>query len=182
MPTTSFQKILHFWFNQCTPQQWFNSDKHFDHLIKIQFEKLTEAAARGEYASWRKTAMGRVAEIIVLDQFSRNIWRNTPKAFTQDAMALVLAQELISLPAFLNLPTVYKKFGLMPFMHSESTVIHEQAIALFAAHTDELTLDYERKHKYIIDKFGRYPHRNVILQRLSTQEELIFLTQPNSSF
>lgn len=182
MHTTTFQKVLHFWFKQCTPQQWFSKDKQFDLLIKQQFEKITQAAARGECALWRNSMAGRVAEIVVLDQFSRNIWRDTPKAFQQDGIALVLAQEVITCPSFRSLPTDYKKFALMPFMHSESRLIHEQALELFTFHTDKSTLDYEIKHKYIIDRFGRYPHRNAILQRTSTQDELIFLSQPNSSF
>lgn len=97
-------------------------------------------------------------------------------------MALVLAQEAIKQPDFANLPTVWRKFMIMPYMHSESALIHQQAVELFTALNDDYTLDFELRHKAIIDKFNRYPHRNAILNRTSTAEEIEFLNQPNSSF
>lgn len=174
--------VLHFWFHVATPTQWFTKDAHFDQIIRTRFLATTQAAAQGECAHWRYSLYGRLAEIIVLDQFSRNIWRDTPQAFSQDPMALALAQEAIRQPAFATLNIDQKKFMLMPFMHSESRAIHAQAEPLFRMHTDENTLHYEQLHKNIIDRFGRYPHRNAILNRPSTPEEKQFLLEPNSSF
>lgn len=176
------QAVLHFWSSETKPEQWFTKDPHFDLLLKRRFLSTAEAAAKGECAAWRYSLHGRLAEIIVLDQLSRNLWRNTPKAFAQDPMALALAQEAIKLPGFSRLSVRERQFILMPFMHSESRFIHTQALDLFERYTDETTTGYELRHKVIIDRFGRYPHRNRILGRQSTAEELEFLTQPDSSF
>ena len=125
---------------------------------------------------------GRLAEIIVLDQFSRNLCRDQADAFAQDSMAVALAQEAIGQPHFDKLPTQWRKFIIMPFMHSESAMIHKRYLPLFEQLDDANTLDFEHRHKDIIEKFGRYPHRNDILDRESTDEEEAFLEQPNSSF
>ena len=125
---------------------------------------------------------GRLAEIIVLDQFSRNLCRGQAGAFAQDSMAIALAQEAIGQPHFDTLPTEWRKFIIMPFMHSESLMIHKRYLPLFEKLHDDNTLDFENRHKDIIEQFGRYPHRNDILDRESTDEEEAFLQQPNSSF
>ena len=121
-------------------------------------------------------------EIIVLDQFSRNLFRDSPQAFAQDSLALALAQEAISLNLDQQLSPEQRAFLYMPFMHSESKLIHEFALKLFQRLGNPTNLEFEKKHKVIIDRFGRYPHRNQILGRASTDEELTFLTQPDSSF
>jgi len=126
--------------------------------------------------------MGRLAEIIVVDQFSRNIYRGTPKAFQWDPMALCLAQEAIRVKADSELSNAKRAFIYLPYMHSESLKIHQQAVELYSAPGLELNLEFEMKHKVIIEKFGRYPHRNDILGRPSTPEEVEFLKQPGSSF
>ena len=180
--STSPQAVLHFWFHASTPEQWFTKDPHYDHRIRDQFLSTAVAASLGECAAWRYSIQGRLAEIIVLDQFSRNIWRDTPQAFSQDSMALVLAQEAIRQPAFQALSSVQKQFMLMPFMHSESVVIHEKAVELFSIPGLENNLDFEHRHFDIIKQFGRYPHRNAILDRPSTTEEIAFLKEPGSSF
>ena len=120
--------------------------------------------------------------MIVLDQFSRNIYRNLPQAFENDALALALVQEAIAVGADQALSQSQRNVLYLPFMHSESTVIHQRALALFEANGDSNTLEFERKHRAIIDRFGRYPHRNSILSRVSSQEELAFLQQPGSGF
>lgn len=176
------QTILDFWFNEITPAEWFGKSDAFDELIRTRFLALTESAAKGELVGWRATIEGRLAEIIVLDQFSRNLWRDKPQAFAQDPMAIALAQEAVNHPDYAKLPAIQQKFILMPYMHSESALIHAQAIPLFQALNDDYTFDYEVKHKVIIDRFGRYPHRNAILGRTSTAEEVAFLAEPNSSF
>ncbi|NLY34747.1 DUF924 family protein [Advenella alkanexedens] len=171
---TTPQDILHFWFVESTPQMWFQSNKDYDLAIRERFGQVCEAAARGECDSWRDTIQGRLAEIIVLDQFSRNIWRDTPRAFSQDGMALVLAQEAIKLPEYQGLSIMERKFIIMPFMHSESRVIHEKALVLFTELGDPATLAHEIQHKAMIDRFGRYPTRNKSMGRLSTEEEIVF--------
>lgn len=178
----TMENVLTFWFEESTPKQWFEKSTKFDAVITQRFAGVMERAAKGELAYWRISIRGRLAEIIVLDQFSRNIWRDTPKAFAQDQMALVLAQEAIKQPDYNLLSLSQRKFVLMPFMHSESSFIHQQAVELFRGLGDDGTLNYEMQHKAIIDRFGRYPHRNEIIGRLSTKEEIAFLQQPNSSF
>ena len=125
---------------------------------------------------------GRLAEIIVLDQFSRNLCRGQASAFAQDGMALALAQEAIQQPYFDTLPMQWRRFIIIPFMHSESAMIHKRYLPLFEQLDDANTLDFEHRHKQIIDQFGRYPHRNEVLNRDSTEDEKNFLKQPNSSF
>ena len=176
------QNVLHFWFTELTPQQHFAKDTVLDDSIHTRFGPTLEAAARCELFAWRATPEGRLAEILVLDQFSRNVWRDTPRAFAQDALALALAQELVASGQDRSLSTAQRVFAYMPYMHSESAVIHAQAMALFAQPGMENNLEFERRHKAIIDRFGRYPHRNTILGRQSTPEELAFLSEPGSSF
>ncbi len=129
-----------------------------------------------------QTALGRLSEIILLDQFSRNIYRDKPAAFAQDALALALAQEAIAAGIASELTVDQRSFLYMPFMHSESELIHQQAVKLFSEPGLEASLEFEIRHKKIIDRFGRYPHRNEILGRTSTVEEQQFLAQPGSSF
>ncbi|WP_407333332.1 DUF924 family protein [Enterovibrio sp. 27052020O] len=177
-----FRKVLTFWFEELTPNQCFAKDEKIDRLIESRFSSLLEEASRGECFGWREEPEGRLAEIIVLDQFSRNIYRDTPKAFSQDSMALALAQEAVSLGIDRELPPVQRSFLYMPYMHSESKLIHEEALNLFNQSGLENNYDFEVRHKAIIDRFGRYPHRNVILGRQSTPEEIEFLKQPGSGF
>ena len=176
------QSILHFWFTELSPKQHFVKDTALDETIRDRFGDLLAAAGRCELFAWRTTAEGRLAEIIVLDQFSRNIYRDTPRAFAQDALALVLAQELVASGQDRSLPLAQRSFAYMPYMHSESALVHAQATELFSQPGMENTLNFELRHKAIIDRFGRYPHRNAILGRTSSAEELAFLREPGSSF
>ncbi|ANS87211.1 hypothetical protein VSVS12_03502 [Vibrio scophthalmi] len=176
------QQVLDFWFNQLEAKDWFVANREVDDAIRDQFGDLLKQASQAELFTWRVTPEGRLAEIIVLDQFSRNIYRNTPQAFSQDPLALGLAQEAIRLEADKSLTTIERSFLYMPFMHSESAAIHKQAVVLFSQPGMENNYDFELKHKLIIDRFGRYPHRNAILSRESTTEEIDFLSQPGSSF
>ena len=178
----NYQDILDFWFDAAHRPQWFAKSDDFDRLIAERFQATHTAASQAELWSWRSSAEGRLAEIIVLDQFSRNLYRNSPRAFAQDALALALAQEAISLKLDQQLSPEQRRFLYMPFMHSESQIIHEFALKLFQRLGNPENLDFEKKHKFIIERFGRYPHRNQILGRQSSAEELEFLTQPNSSF
>lgn len=176
------QAVLDFWFGDDTRPFWFAKSDDFDDKLKVRFGRVLSQATQGELEHWRATMHGRLAEIIVLDQFSRNIYRGMPASFAQDGMALVLAQVALMLPSFAELNETERHFLLMPYMHSESLVIHEQAVHLFGRYVNESALDFELKHKVIIERFGRYPHRNAILGRKSTSEELAFLNEPNSSF
>ncbi len=164
------------------PKQWWAKSEPFDRQIETRFGAVHRAAARCELHSWRATAPGRLAEIIVLDQFSRNIYRDQSQAFACDALALALAQCAVAAQADIELDLAQRAFLYLPYMHSESLVIHETALTLFSAPGLENNLNFERRHQAIIDRFGRYPHRNAILGRTSTPDELEFLTTPGSSF
>ena len=178
----NYQQVTSFWFEEIDRRKWWKKDPVFDQLIKERFEDFHRAAANCELYDWRKEPLGRLAEIIVLDQFSRNIFRGLPQAFAQDILALALAQEALANKADKAVEADQRFFFYMPFMHSESAKIHDRAVELFSEKGMESNLDYELRHKAIIDKFGRYPHRNNILVRESTAEELEFLKQPGSSF
>lgn len=177
-----YQEILTFWFEEVEPRMWWQAEPGFDDQIRQRFSGLLIRAAQGELYTWRSSPKGRLAEVIILDQFSRNIHRGTPQAFAQDPVALVLAQEAVAAGAHLKLSPMECCFLLMPYMHSESREIHLIAEALFRAYAPPDNLQFELRHKAIIDRFGRYPHRNRILGRSSTQEEIEFLQQPGSSF
>lgn len=176
------QEVLQFWFEETPPELHFKKDDAFDAAIRDRFLDAHKAAARGELAAWRDTVDGRLAEIIVLDQFSRNLFRDDPRAFATDVVALVLAQQAVHVGADHEIPLARRAFLYMPFMHSESRVIHVDAERLFRQSGLERNYDIELKHKAIIGRFGRYPHRNTVLGRKSTPEEKAFLEQPGSSF
>ena len=177
-----FQTILKFWFEDIAPSQWWTKDANFDQLICEKFSAIHSAAKIGELFEWRTLAKGRLAEIMILDQFSRNMFRDSPQAFASDGLALILAQEAIASGAASALSPQERTFLYLPFMHSESLKIHEVSLRLYQA--SGLTDAYESaiQHRNIIEKFGRYPHRNAILGRNSTKEEIAFLAGPNSSF
>ncbi|MFN4063477.1 MAG: DUF924 family protein [Parazoarcus communis] len=176
------EQVLAFWFEEIEPRQWWVADPAFDAQVRERFLPTLEAASRGELYAWRTTPAGRVAEVIVLDQFSRNLYRGTPQAFAQDPMALALAQEAVALGVLDELSPMQRTFLLMPYMHSESALIHVQAERLFKAWAPPDNYRYELQHKAIVDRFGRYPHRNAILGRVSSAEEIAFLKLPGSSF
>ena len=176
------QSVLQFWFHEIAPAQWWKVDAALDQLIVKRFSALHGRATRAELFEWRNEPGGRLAEIIVLDQFSRNMYRGDRLAFAADTMALALAQEAVASKADLTLSPDERVFLYMPYMHSESRVIHEVAARLFQENGPEGNYDFELRHKAIIDRFGRYPHRNAILGRQSTEDELTFLAEPGSGF
>jgi uncharacterized protein (DUF924 family) len=177
-----YRKILRFWFEEIDQSQWWVKNDDFDKLIIERFSEVHAKATRCELFEWRVNAKGRLAEIIVLDQFSRNMFRGSPLAFANDSLALALSQEAISAKADKVLSPIERSFLYMPFMHSESLKIHEVAMDLYQKNGNQNNLDFELKHKQIIEKFDRYPHRNSILGRESTEEEIEFLKQPGSGF
>lgn len=176
------QSVLEFWFHEITPKQWWKADPAFDRLIAARFIDLHRRAIRSELFEWRTDPQGRLAEVIVLDQFSRNLHRGDGLAYANDTMALALAQEAVACKADLKLLPEERVFLYMPYMHSESRLIHQVAARLFEEKTPKRNYDFELRHKAIIDRFGRYPHRNILLGRTSTAEELAFLDEPGSSF
>ncbi|MGB6397020.1 MAG: DUF924 family protein [Bradyrhizobium sp.] len=169
--------ILAFWFSDKSRPKWFANDPSFDGVVSARYGAILQAAKRGELFQWRETIRGRLAEIIVLDQFSRNIHRGTATAFESDAQALVLAQEAVRDETRFELTPDEKAFLYMPFMHSESAVIHEEGARLFSEVGLESHLAYEEEHRLVIQRFGRFPHRNAILGRASTAEEDVYLAQ-----
>ncbi|MEO1889499.1 MAG: DUF924 family protein [Cycloclasticus sp.] len=176
------QQILKFWFEELTPSQWWVKNEQLDQLITDRFSDIHAKASQCELFEWRDTAEGRLAEIIVLDQFSRNMFRDSPLSFANDSLALALAQEAILFGADKELSPVQRSILYLPCMHSESLKIHEVAMLLYQKNGIESNLTFEIKHKEIIEKFGRYPHRNIVLGRTSTKEEIEFLKQEGSSF
>ncbi len=177
-----YEAVLSFWFDEVESKSWWSGTADFDALIRSRFGEVLRRAARGELSGWRAEPEGRLAEIIVLDQFSRNIHRGSPDAFAQDPMALSLAQSAVAEGAHRTLTVTHRNFLLMPWMHSESSAVHAVAKGLFREFASKRTFDVELRHKAIVDRFGRYPHRNKILGRESTAEEVAFLKQPGSSF
>ena len=176
------EEILNFWFKECRPEQWFKKNEDFDQMIKIRFYGTIKDAIEGKMDNWEETETGCLALIIVLDQFTRNVFRDTPRAFAGDERALALSQTCRE-KGYLNNPDINRrKFMLMPMMHSENLAVQDAALPLFNKYASEKDYKYAEKHREIIARFGRFPHRNVILGRNSTIKELEFLKQPGSSF
>jgi len=181
-PMPAPEEVLQFWFEESGPKSWWAADPAFDARIRARFGALHARAALGELHDWRATPRGRLAEIIVLDQFSRNLHRGSAAAFAQDLAALILAQEAVAAGALAEFSPVERAFLLLPYMHSESRAIHVEAERLYREFAPPENHDFELRHKAIVDRFGRYPHRNAALGRESTPEEVEFLKQPGSSF
>ncbi len=177
-----YEQVVSFWFGEIEPALWWKKDDAFDALLIERFSDTHGRATRCELFEWRKEPEGRLAEIIILDQFSRNMFRDSARAFASDTLSLALSQEAVACGADQALTPVQRSFLYMPYMHSESLKIHEVAVGLYRKNGIQSNLDFEFKHKKIIEKFGRYPHRNRVLGRQSTTEEIEFLKQPGSSF
>lgn len=171
------EEVLDFWFKESGPEMWFATDAAFDERIREQFLEVHHRARRGELWHWRETLEGRLAEIIVLDQFSRNLFRGQSQAFSQDGMALVLAQEALPYSEAEQMRTEYRQFLYMPFMHAESMEMQEKAVALFQEEGLEESLPFAEEHRDIVARFGRFPHRNAALNRESTAEEVEFMRE-----
>jgi uncharacterized protein (DUF924 family) len=177
-----YGEILRFWFEEIDPAKWWAKDVAFDELIRARFSEVHAQATRCELFEWRAEPKGRLAEVIVLDQFSRNMYRGSTLSFAGDALALALAQEAVFARADEALSPTERSFLYLPFMHSESLRIHAVAVELYRKNGIQGNLDFEIRHQQIIERFGRYPHRNDILGRQSTDEEIEFLKQPGSGF
>lgn len=179
----SAAEVLHFWFEQTTPKQWFAKDLTFDATIKQRFCTRVQQALNGELLDWAHEPETGLALILLLDQFTRHIYRDDPRAFSGDGQALALARRSVDQGwVAANGDLNHRRFYLMPLMHSEDLVVQHESIPLFATHTDQNTLHFAHRHLAIIERFGRFPHRNQLLGRKSTVDERAFLAQPGSSF
>lgn len=186
--------VLAFWFGAPGSAEhgrmrkcWFEKDPAFDAEIRRRFLPLVEAAAAGRLDDWAAQPESLLALIVLLDQFPRNLFRNTPRAFAADARALVLAQQAIAQGFDARLMPVARAFIYLPFEHSEDMAMQDRAVALFSAlakHGEEFAsyLDYAGRHRDVIRRFGRFPHRNAILGRASTPEEIEYLARPGAGF
>ena len=173
----SLEEVLDFWFVEHGPDQWFARTDEFDAALAARFTETHAAVARGEAWAWRREPRGRLAEILVLDQFSRQLHRGAPEAFAQDKMALVLAQEALEHGVLDSVGKPAGMFVLMPFMHAESEVIQNKGVRLFEAYGEPDNLDYMVKHRDTIARFGRFPFRNAALGRQSTPEEIAYMEE-----
>ena len=171
------EDVIRFWFVEHGPDDWFGGKAEFDAALAAEFAATHPRVALGEAWEWRKTPEGRLAEIIVLDQFSRQLHRGSAEAFAQDKMALVLAQEMVAQGLDTAMSLFERMFILLPFMHSESVVIQTESMRLHEALGDEKGLDFAAKHRDCIMRFGRYPFRNKALGRESTPEELTYMEE-----
>lgn len=176
------EALLAFWLAQ-PKEKLFTSDPDFDEELRRRFGSLQEAAAEGALDAWRETARGCLALIILLDQLTRNFHRGTPRAFENDAKALALSKQALARGYDAELKESERSFLYMPFEHSEDIAEQERGVELMAGLTsDPAWHRFAEMHRDVIARFGRFPHRNAILGRASTAEELAFLKEPNSSF
>jgi uncharacterized protein (DUF924 family) len=178
----SGEDVLGFWFGELRPEQWFKKDAALDQEITRRFGDLHRTLARGVPADWLATARGALAAVIVLDQFPRNMFRGGAAAFATDGLALSVAEAAIARGLDARLGVAERKFLYLPFEHCEDAAAQARSVQLYEALGDKDALDYALRHKSIIDRFQRFPHRNAALGRTSTAEELAFLKEPGSSF
>ncbi len=174
-------EVLHFWFEETPSEQWFERDDAFDQQLRQRFLPLHATIAALANEACLADAGTALAATIVLDQFSRNMLRGTPEAFATDAEALAIAQGAVARGFDTTLPEERRQFFYLPFEHAEDAAAQARSVALFATLGEEY-LRWAEAHKVIIDRFGRFPHRNAVLGRASTPEEVAFLRQPGSSF
>jgi len=193
-PHPDAETIVDFWFGAPdSPEHgtarsvWFAKDAAFDAEIRERFGALVEQALRGELDGWGDAPRSAIAHVLLLDQFTRNAFRDTPRAFAGDPRALAAAARMVGLRQDEALPTFMRGFVYLPYEHAEGLAMQDEAIRLLmrlaaADPAQQSMLDYAYKHRAVIERFGRFPHRNAILGRRSTAEELEFLRQPGSRF
>ncbi|MCE9520925.1 MAG: DUF924 domain-containing protein [Alphaproteobacteria bacterium] len=174
--------VLAFWFEELKPEQWFKPDVALDTIVARRFGAVHATLERAVPESWRINGHAVLAAVIVLDQFPRNMFRGTARAFATDGAALALSTEAIRLQFDHALSAIERQFLYMPFQHAEDLDVQRRSVDLFAALGNANVADYAERHQAVIARFGRFPHRNAILGRTSTAEEVEFLKQPGSSF
>lgn len=182
MNIVNWKEVLDFWFDPDHIPLHFDEDDEFDEKVRRKFLATWKVASEGLLVDWRSNIKGRLAEIIVLDQFSRNLWRDDIRTYTQDKMAITLAQEVINHPDYNQLSVDEKKYILLPFMHSESLELHDWAFKYYEELGDKELIHYEKMHRDVLEKFGRYPYQNKDLGRESTPEELQALEENKDGF
>jgi uncharacterized protein (DUF924 family) len=193
-PAGDAQTVLDFWFGApdsrsfgSARREWFAKDDAFDALIRERFGAAIESALRGELEPWAEAAPSALAQILLLDQFTRNAFRGTARSFAGDARALAAASRMVGARQDESLAPFMRGFVYRPFEHAESLAMQDEAVRLFtrlAAESPEQAgmLDYAHRHRAVIERFGRFPHRNDSLGRRSTAEEIAFIAQPGSGF
>jgi uncharacterized protein (DUF924 family) len=183
------QAVLDVWFGdtEVDRPEWFRKDPAFDDRIRQRFGALIERALAGDLDRWADTPRSALARIVLLDQFTRNVFRDTPRAFAGDAQALAAARQMVAQGFDRALPPLERGFVYLPFEHAESAEVQAESLRLFGALAAEAPaladkLMWAEKHAHVIARFGRYPHRNAVLGRVSTPEEVAFLAEPGSRF
>jgi len=186
--------VLDFWFGApgssdfgSARKAWFSKDAAFDATVRERFGALVERALRGELEAWTHAPRSALAQILLLDQFTRNAFRGTARAFAGDARALAAASRMVGSRQDEALPPLMRAFVYLPFEHAEGRAMQDEAVRLFTKLVGEAPehadmLDYAHRHRAVIARFGRFPHRNEILGRRSTAEEVAFVKQPGSAF
>lgn len=182
MSIVKWQDVIDFWFHPDNVELHFSGGEDFDEKIRDKFLDTWKAGSEGLLVDWRKDIKGRLAEIIVLDQFSRNLFRDDIRTYTQDKMAIALAQEVINHPDYHQLSGLEKRYILLPFMHSESLELHDWSKPHFLALNDDGFMYYENMHREVLEEFGRYPYQNADLGRESTPEELKSLEENSEGY
>jgi uncharacterized protein (DUF924 family) len=177
-----FTAVLDFWFREVAPRQWFTSSPELDELIRRRFGTWLDEARRGLHDGWAATPRGRLALILVLDQFSRNLFRDSAEAYADDAKAQRLAVEGIEARMDESLTLVERQFFYLPLMHAEDRELQALSVAKFRELEDEAVriLEFAEGHRAAVERFGRFPHRNAQLKRASTAEERAFLESEES--
>jgi uncharacterized protein (DUF924 family) len=173
-----YDEVVAFW-REAGPKMWFKGGDGFDAEIRARFETLHLSAARGELADWAQTAEGALALLLLTDQFPRNLYRGSAHAFATDAMARAVAQAAVQRDFHQEVEPLLRPFFFLPFEHSEAISDQDCAVVLFEAHDrdsgDHDSLRWARIHRDIIERFGRFPHRNAVMGRETTAEEQAFL-------
>ncbi len=176
------EDIIDFWFGAQARKNWFTPNERFDDEIRMLFQDVYTDAREGAYSEWRDDARGALALVLLFDQFPRNMFRGVAEAFATDDLALEIARETITAGLDRQLSDEERGFLYMPYMHSEDLAVQDVGLRLYGELGDKERLDFMWRHHAIISQFGRYPHRNALLGRESTDEELAFLQTPGSSF
>ena len=177
------RQILDFWFAATNQPFWFEKNPDFDAACQVQAEALHQSAAAGDLADWQQTPLGALALVILLDQIPRNLYRGEARAFATDAKARAVSRAALDRGFDRGLTEEQRMFLYLPFEHSEDLADQRRSVALFASLTGHPDwLPWAERHAEIIERFGRFPHRNGVLGRISTAEETEFLAGPNSSF
>lgn len=175
MSTTIYTEVLDFWFAESTQKLWFNSSAEFDNVIHTKYKSLWEQASSGQLKHWRKTALGSLSLVIVLDQFPLNMFRGTAMSFSTAQHAVSITRTALSKNFHKQLNIIQLPFLYMPLMHSESLEDQDDSVRLFEAAGLDSNLRFAKHHRSIIKKFGRFPHRNKLLNRESSIDELEYL-------